>query len=61
MMKMRRTPKEKLDAHTEMPLQLMSENSPEEHVVITSDCGASSMPLEKRKEEASKPLYLKRV
>jgi hypothetical protein len=61
MMKMRRTPKDKLDVHAEMPLQLMSENSPEEHVVITSDCGVSSMPLEKRKEDASKPLYLKRV
>jgi hypothetical protein len=60
-MKMRRTPKAKLDIHTEMPLQLISENSLEEHVVTIADSGTSNMPLEKRKEDANKPLYLKRI
>jgi hypothetical protein len=59
-MKMRRTPKAKLDIPAEMSLQLMPANSIEEHVVTVADSGAS-MPMKKRKEDASKPLYLKRV
>jgi hypothetical protein len=60
-MKMRRNPKAKLDIYAKMPLQLISENSIEELVVTAAVSGTSNMPLEKRKEEASKPLYLKRV
>jgi hypothetical protein len=59
-MKMRRNPKAKLDIYAKMPLQLISEDS-ETHIVIAADSGTSTMPPEKRKEEASKPLYLKRV
>ena len=58
--KMRRNQKAKLDVYAEMPLQLISEDS-EAHVVIAADSGTSNMPLEKRKEDASKPLYLKRI
>jgi hypothetical protein len=60
-MKMRRTSKTKLEIHAEMPLQLVSENSLEENIVTAADSSTTSMPLEKRKEDASKPLYLKRV
>jgi hypothetical protein len=57
----RRKSKAKADNQAEMPLQLILENSIEEAVVIAAISGNSHMPLEKRKEEASKPLYLKRV
>jgi hypothetical protein len=60
-MKLPRNPKAKLDAYAKMPLQLISKNSTEELVVIAADSGTSNMSLKKRKEEASKPLYLKRV
>jgi len=60
-MKMRSTPKAKLDIHGEMPLQLILANSIEKHVVNTADSNTLNMSLEKRKEDARKPLYLKRV
>jgi hypothetical protein len=60
-MKVRRTSKAKSDSQVEMPLQLMLENAVKEHVVIAVDSSISNMPREKRKEDASKPLYLKRV
>jgi hypothetical protein len=60
-MKVRRSPKAKLDNQAEMPLRLVLENSVKEPVVIAVDSGASNMPREKRKEDASKPLYLERV
>jgi len=44
-----------------MPLQLILENSVEEAVVIEAISDSSNMPLEKRKEDAGKPLYLKRI
>jgi len=59
-MKMGRNPKAKLDNQAEMPLQLISEGS-EAQIVIAADSGTSTRSPEKRKEEASKPLYLKRV
>ena len=59
--KMRRNQKAKLDVYAEMPLQLISENSIEERVVIAAIGDNSNMPREKRKEDARKPLYLKRV
>jgi hypothetical protein len=57
----RRKSKAKADNQAEMPLQLISENSIEERVVIAAVSDNSNMPLEKRKEDASKPLYLKRI
>jgi hypothetical protein len=32
-----------------------------EQVIVTADCGNSKTSLEKRKEDADQPLYLKRV
>ena len=58
---MRRTPKAKLDINGEMPLQLILANSKEKHVVNTADSSALNVPLEKRKADARRPLYLKRV
>jgi hypothetical protein len=58
---MRRKSKAKLDIYAKVPLQLIAETSIEEDVVTVADSGNSNMPLEKRKEEANKPLYLKRV
>jgi hypothetical protein len=52
---MRRNTKAKLDICAKMPLQLISENSIEELVVTAAVSGTSNMPLEKRKEDASKP------
>jgi hypothetical protein len=43
----------------ETDLQLLADPITEEKTVITADCGNGKMIL--RKEEASKPLYLKRV
>jgi hypothetical protein len=60
-MKTRHNPRAKLDIHAEMPLQLIPENSIIEHVIIAADSGTLNVPLKKRKEDASKPLYLKRV
>jgi hypothetical protein len=55
-MKMSRTQKEKLETYTDATLQLVAEESAvtaaEDHIEVT---------LEKRKKEANKPLYLKRV
>ena len=60
-MKMSRTKKEKLETCTDIPLQLVSEISTEEWAVTAADgCNLDSSP-EKRKKEANKPIYLKRV
>jgi len=50
--KMNRNSKAKLDIGTEMPLQ---------NAVAVIDSNVSAAPLEKRKKDADKPLYLKRV
>jgi hypothetical protein len=60
-MKVSRNPKTKLDAQTDVPLQVISENSTEECAVPAADGYSSASSLEKRKKEAKKPLYLKRV
>lgn len=49
---MRRNPKAKLDTCTEMPLQ---------NATAVIDSNASAAPLEKRKKDADRPLYLRRV
>jgi hypothetical protein len=53
--------KTKPDVTAEVPLQLLSENSIEAHVITAADSGTSNTSRRKRKEDASKPLYLKRV
>jgi hypothetical protein len=60
-MKMSRNSKTKLDVQTGVPLQVISENSTEECAVTAADGYNSDSSLKKRKKEAKKPLYLKRV
>ena len=58
---MSRTQKEKLEARTPIPLQLEPEISTEESAVKAADGYSSEGAMEKRKKEAYKPLYLRRV
>ena len=58
---MSRNSKTKLDVQTGVPLQVISENSNVERAVTAADGYNSDSSLEKRKKEAKKPLYLKRV
>jgi hypothetical protein len=52
-----RNSKSKFDVYTEVPLQLIPEN-----VVVEATSGNSSRAsLERRKEEAEKPIYLRRL
>jgi len=55
---MPRKSKAKLEIYAEIPLQL---NSIREHAVTVTNSGNADMPLEKRKADADKPLYLKRM
>jgi hypothetical protein len=55
-MKVSRNPKTKPDAQDAIPLEVISENLNVECAVIAADSS-----LEKRKKEAKKPLYLKRI
>jgi hypothetical protein len=57
-MEVSRSPKTKLDPQDAIPLQVISGNSTAEGAVTAADIEASS---EKRKKEAKKPLYLKRI
>lgn len=50
--RMQRNSKAKRGNHVEMPFQ---------HVVAVIDSTVSAAPLDKGKEDADKPLYLKRV
>ncbi|MCW4054752.1 MAG: hypothetical protein NWE84_07540 [Candidatus Bathyarchaeota archaeon] len=54
------TRKEKLEANTDASLQIVTENSAEESAVIVPN-DYIEVALRKRKEEADKPLYLKRI
>jgi hypothetical protein len=60
-MKVSRSSKTKFDAQTDVALQVISENAPEKYPVTAADGYSSDSSLEKRKKEAKKPLYLKRV
>jgi len=53
--------KTKLDAQATIPFQVMSESSKVECAVTAADDYSFDSSLEKRKKEAKKPLYLKRV
>jgi hypothetical protein len=57
---MSRTRKEKLETYTDASFQLVSENAAEESTVTAADDYIEAA-LQKRREEANKPLYLKRV
>jgi hypothetical protein len=56
---MSKTQKEKLE-YMAIPLQLVNEISAE-HAVTAINDSSSDVYLEKRKKEAKKPIYLKRV
>jgi hypothetical protein len=60
-MKVSRNPKTKLDEQTNVALQVIPENSNVECTVTAADSHNSDSSLKKRKKEAKKPLYLKRV
>ena len=57
---MRRTQKEKLETRMDIPLQL-SELSTEESAVTAADGRNLESSPRKRKKEADKPIYLRRV
>ena len=57
---MSRTRKEKLETYTDASLQIVAEISTEESAVSAAD-DYNANPPEKRKKEAEKPLYLKRI
>jgi len=56
-----RNTKTKLDKQAVVPLHVISENSNVEYIVTAADGCKPDSSLEKRKKEAKKPLYLKRV
>jgi hypothetical protein len=56
---MSRTQKEKLETCTDIPIQLPEISTEESAVKAADGCNANSQ--EKRKKEADKPLYLRRV
>ena len=60
-MKVSRNPKTKFDAQNAVPLQVISENPNVECAITAADGYNSDSSLEKRKKEAKKPLYLKRI
>ena len=60
-MKVSRRSKTKLDEYADVPLQVIPENSNVECAVTAADGCNSDSSLEKRKKEAKKPIYLKRV
>jgi hypothetical protein len=52
------TQKEKIETHTDAPLQIITKNAIEKDDVA-EDC--IEVALERRKQEADTPIYLKRV
>jgi hypothetical protein len=58
--RMRRARKEKLETYTAASFQIVSENSTEESAVTAAD-DYTLTALKKEREEADKPLYLKRI
>ena len=60
-MKVSRHSKTKLDEYADVTLQVIPENSNVECAVTAADGCNSDSSLEKRKKEANKPIYLKRV
>jgi hypothetical protein len=58
---MSRTQKEKLETYITLPLQAISETSKEENAVTAANRYHLDNNQEKRKKDAEKPLYFKRV
>jgi hypothetical protein len=57
---MRRNSKTKPESNNEIQMQVIPENFTED-CTVTASGNNTDVLLEKRKEEANKPLYLKRV
>jgi len=58
---MSRNSKTKPEIQDKIHIQVIPENSAEERTVTAADSNNTNLLLEKRKEEADKPIYLKRV
>jgi len=58
---MSRTQKEKLETYMTIPLQVIPDTSKEENVVTAAESNNLDSNQEKRKKEADKPLYFKRI
>jgi hypothetical protein len=58
---MSRNSKTKPETQEKIHMQVITENSAEERTVTAADSNNTNLLLEKRKEEADKPIYLKRV
>jgi hypothetical protein len=57
---MSRTRKEKRETYTDASLQLVTANATEETAVTAAD-NYIEVSLEKRKKDADKPLYIRRI
>jgi hypothetical protein len=57
---MSRTRKEKRETGTDASLQIVTKNATEESAVTAAD-NYIEVSLEKRKKDADKPLYIKRI
>ena len=53
--------KEKIETYPDMALQVITENFSEESFDITSESIIMDLSLERRKEQARKPIYLTRI
>ena len=53
--------KEKLETYPDMTLQVITENFVEDNLDITSESCIMDLSLERRKEQARKPIYLTRI
>jgi hypothetical protein len=53
--------KEKLETYPDMALQVIAENFVEDNLDITSESCIMDLSLERKKEQACKPIYLTRI
>ena len=53
--------KEKLETYPDMTLQVIAENFVEDNLDITSENCIMDLSLERKKEQARKPIYLTRI
>ena len=58
---MSRTQKQEFETYLDISLQVMPDTSTEDKVVTAAESSNFESTKEKRKREADKPLYLKRV
>ena len=53
--------KEKLETYPDMTLQVIGENFVEDNLDVTSESCIMDLSLERKKEQARKPIYLTRI